>query len=333
MRTEKKRLTKKAKIAVTVLLLLAIIAISLASTILIIADKQGRSSTSLFYESILSMVLSTKTDEQGSYQDLEKSRKKNEDYKTPKIYSSLYGFDIETFQNTEVCVFNKGKEKTVLYLHGGAFIYQPLIFHYDYCKRLAQELDVTIFMPVYPKAPNYTYETVIDYCADYYLSLLDTILPENIVFMGDSAGATLIMCLSQYLYDNNVAQPAEIFAFSPCIDPKLTNEDIATYQPLDPMLNVRDIQIKIAAYIGDGSYESPYVTPYYCNFEVLPTMTIFVGQREIFLPDCKKLYNELTQSGIDLNYYEFPYMNHTFAIFPMPESSECIIIIKDIWGI
>ena len=68
-----------------------------------------------------------------------------------------------------------------------------------------------------------------------------------------------------------------------------TNEDIATYQPLDPMLNVRDIQIKIAAYIGDGSYESPYVTPYYCNFEVLPTMTIFVGQREIFLPDCKNI--------------------------------------------
>lgn len=333
MPAEKKHLSKKAKIAVSVLLILAIVAISLASTILIIADKQDRSSTSLFYESILSAVLSTKTDEQGSYKDIEKSRKKNEDYKTPKIYSTLYNFDIATFQDTEVCVFNKGSKSTVLYLHGGAFIYQPLIFHYDFCKRLAKELDVTIFMPVYPKAPNYTYDTIISYCADYYLSLLEFSAAEDIVFMGDSAGATLIMCLSQYLYDNEIPQPKEIFAFSPCIDLSLTNDDIPAYQSLDPMLNIRDIQIKLAAYVGEGSYENPYINPYYCDFAMLPTMTVFVGGHEIFLPDCKKLNEELSEVGIDLNYYEFPYMNHTFSIFPMPESKECMMIIKDIWGI
>lgn len=333
MSSARKRLSTKSKICITILLILTVLSVSLASTVFVIAEKENRSPNSVFYEGILNVALCTKTDEQASYKELNKQKLKNEDYHVPKIYASLYGFTLDTFQDTEVCVFNKDAENTVMYLHGGAFIYQPLIFHYDFCKRLSETLNVKIVMPIYPKAPSYTYETIIPYCYDFYLSLLENTSAENIVFMGDSAGATLIMSLSQYIYDNETAQPKDIFAFSPCLDITLSNKDIATYAPLDPMLNVRDLQIKIDTFVGEGDYKSPYISPYYCDFAVLPTITIFVGGHEIFLPDCAKLNEELKAKDIALNYYEFPFMNHTFAIFPMAESAQCIQIIKTIWGI
>lgn len=329
----KRRISKKSKVLIAVLLVVTVISVSLASTVLIVADNQDRSSTSLFYEAILHIAISNSATEKSSYRDLEKARAKNEDYHVPKIYASIYGFDIEHFQDSEVCVFNKDAENTVMYLHGGAFIYQPLVFHYDFCKRLSEELNVKIVMPIYPKAPNYTYETVLPFCYDMYLSLLENTSEDNIVFMGDSAGATIIMSLSQYLYDNDTVQPKEIFAFSPCLDITLSNDDIDNYASLDPMLNRQDLQIKISSFVGDGDTSSPYVSPFYCDYDLLPTMTVFVGGHELFLPDCRMLNDDLISKDIAFNYFEFPYMNHTFAIFPMRESNECIQIIKGIWGI
>lgn len=329
----KQRLSKKSKILIAALLVVTVISVSLASTVLIVADKQDRSPTSLFYESILHIALSKSASEKSSNKDLEKAFAKNEDYHVPKIYSSLYGFNIDSFQGFEVCVFNKDAENTVMYMHGGAFIYQPLVFHYDFCKRLSEKLNVKVVMPVYPKAPKYTYETILPFCYDMYLSLLENTSEDNIVFMGDSAGATIIMSLSQYLYDNNTVQPKEIFAFSPCLDITLSNDDIDNYASLDPMLNRQDLQVKIASFVGEGDTDSPYVSPFYCDFAMLPTMSVFVGGHELFLPDCRMLNDDLISKEIALNYYEFPYMNHTFAIFPMKESNDCIQIIKGIWGI
>lgn len=330
---QKKRLSTRLKIFITILLILTVLSVSLASTVFIIAEKENRSSNSVFYEGLLNVALCTKTDEQAIFKELENQKIKNKDYHVPKIYSTLYGFTLDTFQGTEVCVFNKEAKNTVMYLHGGAFIYQPLIFHFDFCRRLSETLNVKVVMPVYPKAPNYTYETIIPYCYDFYLSLLEDTAAENIVFMGDSAGASLIMSLSQYIYDNDTVQPKDIFAFSPCLDITLSNEDIAAYAPLDPMLNVFSLQIKMRTYVGEGNSDNPYISPYYCDFAVLPTMTIFVGGHEIFLPDCKKLNEELSTKDISVNYYEFPYMNHVFAIFPMEESTQCIQIVKNIWGV
>lgn len=334
MPVQKRNFNKKRIIAVAILLTLCLVSLSLTGTILIIAQKQHRSSTSLFYESVLKVVLVTKDSVEGSYEDIEECRERNKDYTVPKIYPTLYNFDITTFNGFEVCVFgDENAQNTVLYLHGGAFMYQPLVFHYDYCKRLADTLGVKVYMPVYPKVPNYNHDFIMEFFYDYYLSLLQNISHENIVFMGDSAGATMIILLSQYLYDNNIPQPKEIFAFSPCSDTSLTNEELNSYSDLDPMLNLQNMQIKIGEFTGDTDPFDPSVNPYYCDFANLPTITAFVGGHELFLPDCRRLKDKLKAQDIPFNYYEYPMMNHTFAIFPMEESAECMGIIKNIWGI
>lgn len=334
MSEQKRRLSKKSIIAISILLVVCVVCLSLASAVLIIAQKQNRSSTSLLYESVLSLVLAEKDSAEGSYKDIETCRKKNENFTVPKIYETLYGFETTQFNGFQVCVFGKEDAKnTVLYLHGGAFMYQPLVFHYDYCKRLADNLGVRVYMPVYPKVPNYTHDFILQYVCDYYVSLLENIPSENIAFMGDSAGATMVILLSQLLYEKGIAQPKEIFSFSPCADTSLVNEDIKNFSELDPMLNYQDMQIKIGAFVGDTDPNDPSVNPYYCDYANLPTITVFVGGHELFVADCRRLNDKLKEENIPFNYYEYPMMNHTFAIFPMEESNECMGIIKDIWGI
>ncbi len=334
MQEQKRGLTKKKKILIAVLLTICVVCVLLAGTILIVANNQRRSATSLFYESVLNVVLAEKDSEEGSYKDIEKCREINENYKVPKIYQALYGFEITEFNGFEVCVFGDiNATNTVLYLHGGAFIYQPLVFHYDYCKRLANTLGVKVYMPVYPKVPNYTNDYILQYVSDYYVSLLEKNSNENIVFMGDSAGATMVILLSQFLYEQNIPQPKEIFSFSPCADISLTNEDINNFAEFDPMLNLQDMRIKIGAFVADTDPNDPGVNPFYCDFANLPTITVFVGGHEIFVADCRRLNEKLKEENIAFNYYEFPMMNHTFSIFPMEESAQCMEIIKGIWGI
>ena len=60
--------------------------------------------------------------------------------------------------DTEMLIFNKGKERKIIYLHGGAFCEPPLLPHFMFCDRVAAATDSEILFPIYKKAPVHTYD-------------------------------------------------------------------------------------------------------------------------------------------------------------------------------
>lgn len=322
---------KSQLILFTVILILVV----LGTSFLVCAEGTGQSYQAILANGVF-RVLSYNT-RHNSFEwglnKLEKNRRVNENYIVPSYYITHYDLDVYKIDNFQVVVFNKDAEsgKYIFYLHGGAFAAQPIVFHYDFLKKLSEEIDCTIVMPIYPKAPNYTFETTIPMVVNTYTDLLTRVDSQNITVMGDSAGAAMSLSVCQYFKTQNIPQPADIIVFSPCMDGKFDNPDIAEYQSRDFMLAQKMLIVKISSYAGsEENLENYLVSPIYGDFNGLAPITLFMGTEEILLPDVRLFVNMAKEQEIDLNYYEYEHMLHVFPLFPIPEAVEVRGMVKDI---
>lgn len=132
-------------------------------------------------------------------------------------------------------------EKVIYYFHGGAYINDPLSFHWRYLVKLARTTEFTIVVPIYPKLPRYT---VVE-CYEAIHALYDRLLEKydtTFLFMGDSAGGGLALGLAQDVKRLGKKQPQHVILHSAWLD--VTGEDprYEHIEKLDPMLGVQGAQ-------------------------------------------------------------------------------------------
>lgn len=53
-------------------------------------------------------------------------------------------------------------------------------------------------------------------------------------------------------------------------------------------------------------------------------ITLFIGTRDIFLPDCRQLRNKAIAENVNLNYREYDGMVHDWMLGPLPESKQVL---------
>lgn len=109
-------------------------------------------------------------------------------------------------------------QRTVLYVHGGAWFQDPLENHFEYLDLLVDALDARVIMPVYPKIPHRDYRTTFELLTKIYKRLLTKIdEPENLVIIGDSAGGQIALAFAQMLKKSNSVNLAILFLFHRCL--------------------------------------------------------------------------------------------------------------------
>lgn len=227
--------------------------------------------------------------------------------------------------NLEVFVFNKYTKgnKIIVYFHGGAYNSGPLSFHFKYLETLHKKTKVPIVLPIYPKAPNYTYLDAYNVLENAYEDILKLNYDE-IIFMGDSAGGGLAVGMYQKLKADKKYLPNKLILFSPWIDLTMENPLIDSLESLDPMVSKVGLRA-MAEYWADGTDLNNYLlSPTNGNLKDLPETTIFVGTHEIFLPDIRAFKDKLTKNNTRLNYYEYYGLNHVFVLYPIPEAKKAL---------
>ncbi|HEL0798767.1 TPA: alpha/beta hydrolase [Streptococcus equi subsp. zooepidemicus] len=213
-------------------------------------------------------------------------------------------------------------QKVILYLHGGSYLNNPTSYHIDMLKTLSTSLDAKIVLPIYPKAPTYTYDVAMPRLVSLYQDILKSTSPQNITIMGDSAGGGLALGLALALKTENITQPKDIILLSPWLDVTLSNEDIPKYESSDPILSAWGLRIvgDIWARRGENNTKHPYVSPIYGDTNGLAPITMFVGTHEIFYPDIKKFDDMLEQKGHKHQLFVGEKMNHVYPIYPIEEA-------------
>ena len=260
-----------------------------------------------------------------------------------------------------------GNEEYILYFHGGAFVDAPLPFHYWICSRLAALLDATVIMPMQLMAPEYIYTESYELSIALYEDLIEYINPENLTLMGDSSGGNYVISMGLQLKDKGIELPSNIVAFSPWLHMSSTDPELLeiAQSGIDPMIVYWAAIMKAATFAGidvstvtteqeaaDLVLQIPednvYLNPYNGDFTGMPPVTIFTGTREVLIGDSRSFMakmetvygedavvrhmegEEWDGSDVMFHYYEYEGMNHTFPLFPIPESIQAINQIAEI---
>lgn len=257
-----------------------------------------------------------------------KMRQNSRSYKVPLLYSRIINPDSYTEQDTLCYTFGSG-EKCVFYLHGGSYVYQPMVFHWRFLQKLYKAANVSVVFPIYNKAPHYTCETVVPQVAGLLQTVLKKYSKDNVYVMGDSAGGGLAVAVSKYCADNGLQLPASLTLFSPWLDVSMRNPEIQRYLDGDYMLYLPELMLYGTSYRGNVDRDDYRVYGVDVADEKFPPTDIFVGSADMLFPDCLLFKHNADKKGAKVRLYEFPHMQHVFALMPIPEGTEVFRYVTD----
>ena len=262
---------------------------------------------------------------------LERNAEENrEEYEIPR---SIVTSDIESYEAYGMKIFRMSpktekRRQRVLYLHGGGYIHQPSVFHWRFLSKLVKETEMEFIVPIYPKAPEHTYDEAYEAVQELYKELVQE--DDNIVIMGDSAGGGLTLGLVQWIKKEQLPMPKAQIVISPWLDITLGNPDIEAYETVEPMLKPDNLKIIGKIWSGDADPDYYKISPMFGGLTGLPKLYLIVGTREIILPDARKYVQLLAEAGADYEYYEYEMQNHVFPLYPIKEGIEARKQIRDI---
>lgn len=261
--------------------------------------------------------------------ELKKKRRLNaKPYKLPRgVQLTLHPKKLSIAKTT---VYKAGNGALcLLYFHGGSYVDAPTPFHWRFWQHLTRETDVTIYIPIYGRAPNHHCQRTVAHQKNVYVKLLEQYGAANIVVMGDSAGGGLALAVCELLAEKNIPQPKKLILFSPWLDVDMENDCSAQIES-DVALNLEELKFWGECYRGKLPRGNFLASPLYGITEKLPEMHVFVGGSELFLNDCRLLKQIAEQKGVKISLYEWEGMQHVFLMYPIPEAKEGRIKVEEI---
>ncbi len=211
-------------------------------------------------------------------------------------------------------------ERTLMFIHGGAFAknFQPI--HWKFVNRLVENLNAEVIAPDYPLLPSSTYAGTQQYFLDLFRKLASEINIEEMYIIADTSGAIIALNAVQQFRNIGIPQPKELLMLSPWLDLSLSNPNIDSLVESDP-IHDRDVLKNLAAdYAHDLPINDPAVSPIYADTRRIAPITVFVGTHDILLADCRKLKTLSESKPVIFNYREFDGMFNNWMYYDIPES-------------
>ncbi len=217
-------------------------------------------------------------------------------------------------------------DRVIVYIHGGACIYQPVFFHWRFVHDLALRTHCQVLMPIYPKYPDYHCVDNMAVMMDYYERVITPMQAKKVVLMGDSFGGNVAMSMTQEIAKRGLKPVTGLVLMSPCVDNAFTQRDkMLALQPLDVMIKLERIETIMGEWQGELPPTHPWVSPVYGNLSAFPDDTLLIyGSDEILKADAELLTNRMNELGRPIRSLEYQGMFHTFPLFPVREGFDAI---------
>ena len=225
--------------------------------------------------------------------------------------------------------------RRAVYLHGGAYVFEITMQHWQLVAHLAVRTGTRFTVPIYPLAPAATASTIVPIVANLAATLIAEVGADRVTIMGDSAGGGMALAVAMQLRDRGrersadaaqpdaaqlaAAQPRTIL-ISPWLDISGTDPQLAVIAPRDPWLAVPGSHAAGAVYRGELGEDDPMVSPINGDLEGLGRITMFSGTRDILNADAARLVARARTENIPLDYHEAPEMIHVWPLLPIPEA-------------
>ena len=238
--------------------------------------------------------------------------------KEPDEIQQICNISIEKYQNRKIFIVKpkntENTDLTILYFHGGSYMAEATMNHWNFIQKLAIDTNSTVIMPDYPLSPKSDYTDVLSMVEPFYNELTKSTNTSNLIVMGDSAGGGLALGLMEKVSNSNGPIPLKIILISPWLDTRLNNPQIDEFQKKDSQLNRTNLQLAGRRYAGKNGTNSYLVNPIDGDISKLNNITIFIGTNDILNPDVHLLQEKALAENVLIDVKEYENAGHIWFI-------------------
>jgi monoterpene epsilon-lactone hydrolase len=222
-------------------------------------------------------------------------------------------------------------KKTIIYIHGGAFVLGLNAAYFHFAATLARSLEASILLIDYRLAPEYPFPKALEDCISTYKELLKTSMnPHDILFMGDSAGGGLALSTLLALKETSIVLPKAAIILSGWLDLSLKGKHSKINRDTDPIVLVHHMLKIKEAYMGrEKDACQPLISPLYGNLEGLPPLFLQVGKHEVLREDTQRFIKKAQKQGLRITGRTELDALHVHPIL-FPNDLKSVEIIKEI---
>ena len=207
-----------------------------------------------------------------------------------------------------------GAQRTLLYLHGGAYVFGSLATNREFMGRFALAARARVIMPFYRLAPENPFPAALDDAYAVYRELSARHGAHGIALVGDSAGGGLGVATLLLARDRGAALPSCAALISPWVDLDARGGTLETNEACDffsPDLIARWAR----AYLGGADPRTPLASPRHADLRGLPPLLVQVGGAEMILDQVRAFAARAREAGVDCRLEEWPDMFHDWHVF------------------
>jgi monoterpene epsilon-lactone hydrolase len=208
--------------------------------------------------------------------------------------------------------------RAAVYLHGGAYISEISPQHWALISQLA-DAGVRVEVPSYGLAPQYTYRDAYPFLTAVYRQLLADVDASAVTLVGDSAGGGLALGFAQTLLGTDLPQPRRLVLISPWLDLTLSHPDLPAVELRDPWLSSVGLAEAARSWAGGDDPTDPRLSPGNGPLAGLAPVDVYVGTREICLPDVLRLQDRGVIEDVKLQVTVCEGAVHVYPLVPAPE--------------
>ena len=207
------------------------------------------------------------------------------------------------------------REGTVLYLHGGSYLFGSPRTHADTLARLALAVDRPVLALDYRLAPEHPYPAQLEDALAALAWLDESGVPrDRLVLAGESAGGNLTLAAAIALRERGEPQPAALVLVSPWLDLTSSADSHRRNLPFDygtPEM----LRGQARRFAGDLPLADPRVSIGSADPRGLPPTLLQVGTAELLLDECRAWAERARRAGVALTVDERPDMPHAPFFF------------------
>lgn len=203
---------------------------------------------------------------------------------------------------------------TILYFHGGAFVFCGLATHRTVCSLLAAESGVPVYSAAYRQLPVGSIGTsVMDAMAAYNAILSIAEDPNRVIVAGDSAGGYLAMKVAEIAALRGMTRPAAVIGFSPLLNLNLEAHD-PDYMRRDAYLPMRQLEKLRDMWLDGPDHIEGAEAPVDADPAVFPPVFFSVAEYEITRPDVEIVTEAIERTGRPVETHIWAGQVHAFPV-------------------
>lgn len=236
---------------------------------------------------------------------------------------------VDTFLVTPKNIAAEYKDKWLVHIHGGAFVFGGGESALREAIWVADGLGAQVISIDYRQPPLHPFPAAVDDAVAVWKELIKTQSPESTAIFGTSAGGNLTLATTLKLQELGLPTPGALFAGTPAVDLKETSDSWLVLQGLDPLgQRAGMIDGTFELYAGGESLDNPIISPIYAEIDEFPPTIFMSGTRDLLLSDTVRMHRLLRSADVETDLHIYDGQSHgdyiNGLLFDMPESDDAL---------